>query len=75
MYEKKKRFNLKNKNLMVPASLFQNNSEQIISDINNSINNNNRYNNNRRFNNSKRRNNFNNRKYYNNRNRFNKRNF
>jgi len=40
MYEKKKRFNLKNKNLMVPASLFQNNSEQIISNINNSLNNN-----------------------------------
>ena len=46
MYEKIKNNNLKNKNLMVPASLFKNNSEQIISDINNSINNNNRYNNN-----------------------------
>ena len=40
MYEKIKKNNLKNKNLMVPASLFKNNSEQIISNINNSINNN-----------------------------------
>ena len=40
MYQKIQKNNLKNKNLMVPASLFQNNSEQIISNINNSINNN-----------------------------------
>lgn len=40
MYQKIQKNNLKNKNLMVPASLFQNNSEQILSNINNSINNN-----------------------------------
>ena len=40
MYQKIQKNNLKNKNLIVPASLFQNNSEQIISNINNSINNN-----------------------------------
>ena len=39
MYQKIQKNNLKNKNLMVPASLFKNNSEQIISNINNSINN------------------------------------
>ena len=41
MNQKIQKNNLKNKNLMVPASLFKNNSEQIISNINNSINNNN----------------------------------
>ena len=40
MNQKIQKNNLKNKNLMVPASLFKNNSEQIISNINNSINNN-----------------------------------
>ena len=40
MYQKIQKNNLKNKNLMVPASLFKNNSEQIISNINNSFNNN-----------------------------------
>ena len=40
MYQKIQKNNLKNKNLMVPASVFQNNSEQIISNINNSFNNN-----------------------------------
>ena len=39
MYQKIQKNNLKNKNLMVPASLFKNNSEQIISNINNSFNN------------------------------------
>ena len=39
MLQKIQKNNLKNKNLMVPASLFKNNSEQIISNINNSINN------------------------------------
>ena len=39
MYKKIQQNNLKNKNLMVPASVFKNNSEQIISNINNSINN------------------------------------
>lgn len=39
MYEKIKKNNLKNKNLMVPASLFKNNSDQIISNITNSFNN------------------------------------
>ena len=38
MYQKIKKNNLKNKNLMVPASLFTNNSEQIISNINNKSN-------------------------------------
>ena len=41
MYQKIQKNNLKNKNLMVPASVFQNNSEQILSNINNSINSNN----------------------------------
>ena len=40
MYQKIKKFNLKNKNMMIPASVFTNNSEQIISDINNKVNNN-----------------------------------
>ena len=40
MYQKIQKNNLKNKNLMVPASLFKNNSKQIISNINNSFNNN-----------------------------------
>ena len=40
MYQKIQKNNLKNKNLMIPASVFQNNSEQIISNINNSFNNN-----------------------------------
>ena len=39
MYQKIKKNNLKNKNMMVPASLFTNNSEQIISDINQKVNN------------------------------------
>ena len=39
MYKKIQKNNLKNKNLMVPASVFKNNSEQILSNINNSINN------------------------------------
>ena len=43
MYQKIQKNNLKNKNLMVPASVFQNNSEQIISNINNSYNNNQRH--------------------------------
>jgi len=38
MYQKIKKNNLKNKNMMVPASLFTNNSEQILSNINNKIN-------------------------------------
>ena len=41
MYQKIKKYNLKNKNMMVPASLFTNNSEQIISNISNKVNNNN----------------------------------
>ena len=40
MYQKIKKNNLKNKNMMVPASLFTNNSEQIISNINQKVNNN-----------------------------------
>ena len=40
MYQKIKKYNLKNKNMMVPASLFTNNSEQIISNINQKMNNN-----------------------------------
>ena len=39
MYQKIKKNNLKNKNMMVPASLFTNNSEQIISNINQKVNN------------------------------------
>ena len=39
MYQKIKKNNLKNKNMMVPASLFTNNSEQIFSSINNKANN------------------------------------
>ena len=39
MYQKIKKNNLKNKNMMVPASLFTNNSEQIISNINQKLNN------------------------------------
>jgi predicted ATPase len=39
MYQKIKKNNLKNKNMMVPASLFTNNSEQIFSNINNKGNN------------------------------------
>ena len=39
MYQKIKKNNLKNKNMMVPASLFTNNSEQIFSNINNKANN------------------------------------
>ena len=39
MYQKIKKNNLKNKNMMVPASLFTNNSEQILSNINNKVNN------------------------------------
>ena len=39
MYQKIKKNNLKNKNMMVPASLFTNNSEQIFSNINNKVNN------------------------------------
>ena len=39
MYQKIKKNNLKNKNMMVPASLFTNNSEQILSNINNKLNN------------------------------------
>ena len=38
MYKKIQKNNLKNKNLMVPASVFKNNSEQILSNISNSIN-------------------------------------
>ena len=38
MYQKIKKNNLKNKNMMVPASLFTNNSEQIFSNINNKVN-------------------------------------
>ena len=41
MYQKIKKNNLKNKNMMVPASLFTNNSEQIISNINQKFNNSN----------------------------------
>jgi len=40
MYQKIRKNNLKNKNMMVPASLFTNNSEQIILSINQKINNN-----------------------------------
>ena len=39
MSQKIKKNNLKNKNMMVPASLFTNNSEQIFSSINNKANN------------------------------------
>ena len=39
MYQKIKKNNLKNKNMMVPASLFTNNSEQILSNISNKVNN------------------------------------
>ena len=39
MYQKIKKNNLKNKNMIVPASLFTNNSEQIISNINQKVNN------------------------------------
>ena len=51
MNQKIQRNNLKNKNLMVPASLFQNNSEQIISNINNSINKSHNNSNNNKLNN------------------------
>ena len=55
MYQKIQKNNLKNKNLMVPASVFQNNSEQILSNINNSINSNssNNTNKNKTFDNNK----------------------
>ena len=51
MKQKIQRNNLKNKNLMVPASLFKNNSEQIISNINNSFNKNPNNKNNNKLNN------------------------
>jgi hypothetical protein len=62
MYQKIKKNNLKNKNLMVPASLFHNNSEQIISNINNKTNheNENHNNDNDKINDEKNQNNNNN---------------